>query len=175
MLLQPVNNTKLSAESSADLDGCVNDWLGATNLQVQLIGCHIPSAEVIRQLNSWVIVLTKDMEHILHCAPLGFYILHCAPLEFYLVDNLCNLKHHSFENMTPLSNPQTGSHLWVNYPQNMDYFSEAVSVVRHGGNLFGKHFRPRQLQVDPVKLLSFELNYNDINTKKDGSATTSDK
>jgi hypothetical protein len=68
----------MSAESSADLDGCIDDWLGATDLQVWFISHQIPSAEVIRQLNSWVIVLMKDMEH----------ILHCAPLEFYLVDNL---------------------------------------------------------------------------------------
>jgi hypothetical protein len=60
----------------------------------------------------------KDIEHILHCAPLGFY----------LVDNLCKLK-HSFKNMTPLLNPQTGSHLQVNYPQNMAYLLEAVSIV----------------------------------------------
>jgi hypothetical protein len=75
--------------------------------------------------------------------------------------------------MTPLLNPQTGSHLQVNYPENMDYYSEAVSIVRHSGNLFGKHFG--QLQVDPAKLLSFVLNYGNINAKQDRSVTTSAK
>jgi hypothetical protein len=55
--------------------------------------------------------------------------------------------------MMPLSNPQTGSHLQVNYPQSMDNLLEAVSIVRHGSNLFMKHFE--QLWVDVAKLISF--------------------
>jgi hypothetical protein len=37
----------ISAESSADLDGCIHNWLGAIDLEVWFVGCHIPSTEVI--------------------------------------------------------------------------------------------------------------------------------
>lgn len=100
--------------------------------------------------------MTKDTEH----------ILHCAPVEFYLIDNL--REHiHSFENTTPLSNPQTGSHLQINYPQTMDYFSEEVSVIRGGGNFYRKHFGG--LRVSLARLLQFVLEVGKCNAKRDGS------
>ena len=137
---------------------CADDWPGTGTLaeRFDISRCRFPSEEEIRQLCSWVVVLTEDMEH----------IMHCAPLEFYLMDNLRE-RDHSFENKTPLSDPQTGSRLQVNYPQTMDYFSEVLSVVRGGNDLYGKHFG--SIWVCLPMLFRFVLQFGECNGKRDGS------
>jgi hypothetical protein len=53
--------------------------------------------------------------------------------------------------------------LQVNSSQNLDYFSEALSVARYGGDLFGKHLD--KLQVNPAKLLAFVLKHGKVSVK----------
>jgi hypothetical protein len=99
--------------------------------------CRMATDEDVLAYNSRVVVLTDQVEH----------ILHHGKLDYYLINDLKN-RIHSFENGTKLSDPQTNSHCWMSYPQTVcEFFTNAMSFVRHGGELYDKHLIRRRLDA----------------------------
>jgi len=152
-----IANPPTSEPAPAPLvDVAQEDWPGTSNLGEHFdpTQCHIPSAEYLRKFNPRVSILTEDKEH----------IMHCAPVEFYLADNL-HKREHTFDTMMPLSNPQLGTCLHINYPQAMDHFSEDVSVIKGRGTsgLFDKHLGGVRMCLP--KLMQFVLEFGECNEK----------
>ena len=135
----------------------IDDWPGKKDLNQRFCSrhCSTPSNDDIRKFNSRVCVWTKDTEH----------VVHCGNSEFYLISKLSE-RDHSFENMTPLPSSQTGSRMQAHYPQLVDHFSEDVSVVRGGSEMYSRHFG--HLRLDIPTLIRFILNHGECNAKRDG-------
>jgi hypothetical protein len=99
--------------------------------------CRMATDEDVLAYNSRVVVLTDQVKH----------ILHHGKLDYYLINDLKN-RIHSFENGTKLSDPQTNSRCWMSYPQTVcEFFTNAMSFVRHGGELYDKHLIRRRLDA----------------------------
>jgi hypothetical protein len=102
-------------------------WLGDIDARFKNSRCKIATDEEIRTFNSRVCV--SDIEH----------VVHCGTSELYMISNLWE-QVHSFENNTPLPNPQMSSCIQISYPQGVNCFTEDVSVVRLGTDMYNKHF-----------------------------------
>jgi hypothetical protein len=74
--------------------------------------------------------------------------------EFYLMDDLKNCL-HSFENAYSLPSPATNPLVRMYYPLRQDYFSNDLSVVRSGCNLYNQLVGG--LQIDVAAILKFVL------------------
>ncbi len=70
----------------------------------------------------------------------------------------CN---HAFENGSDWQQAQTNPFITVIYPQGVDYFSNNVSVVQGGSDLFSKVFW--NLCVSPAILAKFVLQHGECN------------
>ena len=92
---------------------------------------------------------------------------HLAPLEMYVADNLRDFAHQVIVG-TPLSSPQFGGELTLNYPMTVDRLRKDFSVVRSGGStgIFDAQFG--QVQVDFVPLIKFVLQFGTYNLPRDG-------
>jgi hypothetical protein len=118
--------------------------------------CRMATDEDVLAYNSRVVVLTDQVEH----------ILHHRKLDYYLIDDLKNCI-HSFENGTKLSDPQTNSRCQMSYPQTVcEFFTNAVSFVRHGGELYDKHLK--ELRISFPMLAKFVLQHGLVDAKRDG-------
>ena len=141
--------------------------------------CRVLTSKEIRDLNSRVILYTDSEEHVFHHGSMDFYLMEGT--RHYL---------HCFENKTPLSNPATNPRVQINYPQEVDYFSDLLSICRASstagllssecrpllgrgvatcpsGQLFRRHFSG--LHVCIATLIQFVLQHADINEKRDGN------
>ena len=139
------------------------DWLGDIDARFEKSRCEFPSDEEIRTFNSRVCVYTSDTE----------YVVHCGTSELYLISNLRE-RVHSFENNTPLPNPQTSPRAQMSHPQGVNYFTDNVSLVRLGTDMYDEHFGG--LPIDISMLIRFVLKHGRSDEKRDGiEATTSNK
>jgi hypothetical protein len=68
---------------------------------------------------------------------------------------------HSFENGSDWQQAQTNPFITVTYPQGVDYFSNDISVVQGGSDLFSKVFG--NLRVIPAILAKFVLYHSKCN------------
>jgi hypothetical protein len=118
--------------------------------------CWMATNEDVLAYISRVVVLTDQVKH----------ILHHGKLDYYLIDNLKNCI-HSFKNGTKLSDPQTNSRCWMSYPQTVcEFFTNAVSFVRQGGELYDKHMK--ELRISFPMLAKFVLQHGLVDAKRDG-------
>jgi hypothetical protein len=118
--------------------------------------CWMATDEDVLAYNSRVVVLTDQVEH----------ILHHGKLDYYLINDLKN-HIHPFKNGTKLSDPQTNSHCRMSYPQTVcEFFTNAVSFVRQGGQLYDKHLK--ELRISFPMLAKFVLQHGLVDAKHDG-------
>jgi len=91
----------------------------------------IPTDEELHACNSRLVIVdsTREVEH----------NLHAGRGECYQMDKAGECE-HSFENGTELPNFQMNPFVSINYPQGRDFFSEDLSVVRAGGDVWHRFF-----------------------------------
>lgn len=118
--------------------------------------CRLCTDEEVGRVNSRVVVVHNNKQH----------ILYCGAMECYSLDDLKN-RDHSFENGSNLPCPQTNPFITETYPQGLDVFSNDVSVVRAGGNIFNQIFG--KLRVHPAALVKFVLQHGECNAIRDGA------
>lgn len=118
--------------------------------------CRIPTDEEVGRLNSRVIVMEEDKMH----------TLFCGTTECYSIDNL-KIRNHAYENGSDLEAPQTSRCVTQTYPQNLDVFTNDVSVVRGGSDLYNSLFGG--LRIRPATLIKLVLEHGEMNNKRDGA------
>ncbi len=118
--------------------------------------CQFPTNEEVGKVNSRVVVSDGDKQHVM-C---------CSSMEWYSMDKLwdCN---HAFENGSNWRQAQTNPFITVTYPRGVDYFSNDISVVQGGSDLFSKVFG--NLRVSPAILAKFVLQHGKCNNLRDGA------
>lgn len=131
--------------------------LGDLNERFATENGRLPTDEEITSLVSRVVV-RDDEKGIKH-------VMHSGRTEFYLIDKLKE-RLHSFENRTELPNAQTSSLAQFNYPVGRDLFTQDVTVVRAGGELFQRFFG--DLKISPGALIKFVLEHGGSNQLRDG-------
>jgi len=121
--------------------------------------CQFPTDKEVAKVNSRVVVADGNKQHEM-C---------CGSMECYSMDRLrdCN---HAFENGSDWRQAQTNPFVTVTYPQGMDYFSNDMSVVQGGGDLFSQLFG--NLRVSPAILAKFILQHGECNELCDGAFAT---
>ena len=68
------------------------------------------------------------------------HVPYCGSLDqAFTCDDLRNCE-HSFKNGSDLPLPQTNSLVMVSYPQGHDYFSDGVSMIRGGSDVWEQIF-----------------------------------
>ncbi len=158
MDLPPKVNAKVDSSIKESNPFRPDSELGDLNHRFDSKLCKIPTNEEMVALNSRVIVLNNDVQH----------VMHGGRAEFYLMDDL-HWCPHSFENGSKLPSPQTSPLVTIQYPIGVDYFSDDLSVARAGGKVFHTFFGDAQINVSYI--LKFILHHGCSNSLRDGNHT----
>jgi hypothetical protein len=138
-----------------------NSKLGDLDKRFDPGRCQPATDQEVCRHNLRVVVCADQVEH----------VLHCGQFEYYLVDNL-KTYNHPFKNGNKLSDTQTSSCVVMSYPQGVDYYSNNVSVVRLGGEMYNKHFKSMWISF-PI-IAKFILQHGKANPWQDGDQASID-
>jgi hypothetical protein len=133
-----------------------NSELGDLDKRFDPGRCQPATDQEVHRHNLRVVVFVDRVEH----------VLHCGQFEYYLVDSL-KTRDHSFENGNKLLDTQTSSHIIMSY-----HYSNDISVVRPGGEMYNKHFK--SMQISFPMIAKFILQHGKANPWQDGDQASID-